>query len=94
MSTFSTSHEERRQRIAEQELQYLQSCIVRQRAEIITLATEIQILRDKEPFTQKEFSEKEIIIAFKMRQRNQMRSALNRLEARAHVIAQAFGLSQ
>ncbi|OHA84148.1 MAG: hypothetical protein A2937_01100 [Candidatus Yonathbacteria bacterium RIFCSPLOWO2_01_FULL_47_33b] len=93
MSTFSTNEADQRQRALNQALQGVQGSIVLYCAWAFDLEDEIRALRSKEQSTAKEFSEQQKAIAFKERQVNEIRSALNRLEVRAHAIARALGLA-
>lgn len=93
MSTFSTDQANRAQRETEQTLQDTQGSIVLHSAWAFDLAQEIQNLRTQVPLTTKELFDQRRVLAFKERQINEIRRALNRLESRAHALAQALGIA-
>lgn len=93
MNKLSISTDERRQRYAEQVLQCLQGQIMSHYEWLERIARELKTLCDKKPITKRESFEREQGIAFKNRQLNELRKALNVLEAKARTIAQELGIT-
>lgn len=93
MSTISTDEEDRKYQCTQQRLQGLQAKIVTYHAWAEELAIEIHELKKQKPYTPGEFSEQKEAIAFKERQINEIRSALNLIETRAAVVARILGIT-
>lgn len=87
MSTFSTNEADRKQRVIEQSLQCAQERIILYGAWASDLADEIRNLRARRLFTIIDFLDQQALITFKEHQINEIRSILNRLELRAHMLA-------
>ena len=74
------------------DFQILQENIVRRRNELVAFAQETSVINSIVPHTRREQFEKQTLIATRIRQLNEARRALNRLESRAHIMAETLNL--
>lgn len=77
----------------EERLRNLEAKIAKHYAWIESLNQEIQLIREKKCFTQKEFDEQQSLIAFRKTQLDEVRRFLNYLETKAHSITMIIGHS-